>query len=328
MGDFRNEVGYSASKRKMLDVCKRRFLYYCYTYWRGWWNRGRPPKDKRAESAYNSKHVENRWSWSGKVVHAQAAWGLKTAMEGRRWTRENLRNAMLERAANDVTVGLKQAKEQESGNPKYRVQLTEIMRGEEIDEEYVRDRVRNGVLSLTSVDEAWIGLKKSVNLYVRATERRERIVMVEDLVSFQRKGVKVWLSIDLMMRGAINPTEQCVITDWKTGRPRDEDEEQVHLYRTFALDRGWKDATMLLVYLHGDRTRVKHIAPEGDSVAITDAAISEYIERLRPMLIDGDLQKNQPIESKFESTPNHEDCVDCSFQRLCERDGTKPSAGP
>lgn len=330
--EFKNVASYSSSKKKMLvgeDSCRRQYFYYCYGYWKGWWNKSRPPEGgPRAEQVYNAKHVENRFSWAGKVVHTQAAWGLKTAMEGRQWSREELRNTLLERARNMIDKGLDQARNQHAGNPKYRLQLVEILKNEEFDEDWLREYVRDRIIALTSVDDAWSGLPQNVNLYMRAMNNRQGIVVVEDLVSFEIEDMPVWLSIDLMMRHKRNPLTHGVILDWKTGRFREANEDQLHTYKAWAKSLNWQDVNMFLVHLGEGKTEVIEVSSNEDSVEITRKNVIEYKNILREMLVDGDIERNEPIEEKFTPTTNPQKCRDCAFQFICERDGTKPEDNP
>lgn len=322
--EFRNQLSYSASKHKMLDACPRRLFYYAYASWGGWWRGKSPPKDRKSGDVYAAKHYETRFSWAGKVVHRQAEWALKTAMEGRKWTRETLRNRMLERASSEITNGLKQAREQRATNPKYTLRLLEIETGEGVDEEFIRDRVRGRILALTSVDDAWTGLSRNVNLFMRAMNARHKIVSVEDLMSHKVHGVTTWLACDLIMRSSRDPMRRCVIVDWKTGIPRDRDSDQIGQYGLWATSRGWSDAEMILVYLGDGTTKCVHKKIDSSTMDAARSRVKEYANQMRTMLADGDLDRNDPIESKFKPTTDPSRCQSCSFQIVCERDGTKP----
>lgn len=321
---FRNELTFSSSKAKMKDQCERRYFYYSYVSWRGWWNGSKPPKDRRAEEAYKAKYTDNMKSWAGRIVHGQAEWGLRAAMEGRRFTRENLRNRLMEQARLVLDKGLAEARARTGGSPKHRTILFEAEMEQALDEAWLRARVRSRLMALTGDDSSWHGMKTPVNLYMRAMENRENVVLVEELVQMTVLGVKVYLATDLVMRAAKSPTSHVVVVDWKTGQPRDSDIRQMHYYRAWAQSRGWKDAETILVYLGDGRTIVNRTSLEEDSRSILEGDVQRYLDWIRPKLVDGDIARNEAISDAFEATTDPSVCEDCVFQRMCERDGTKP----
>ncbi len=322
---FRNELTFSSSRSKMKDRCGRMFYYYTYVSWCGWWNGSKPPKDARAEEAYKAKYTDNLSSYAGRIVHGQAEWGLRAAMEGRRFSRENLRNTLLEQAKLVIDKGLEEARSRTGGSPKHRTILFEAEMERALDEAWLRSRVSSRIIALTGDDSSWHGMKTPVNLYLRAMENRDNIVLVEELVQMKVRGVRVYLATDLMMRASKSPTTHSVIVDWKTGQPREHDVKQMHYYRAWAQSRGWVDAEAILVYLGDGRTVVDRVELEGDSGEVVDQDVQDYLGWITPRLVGGDIEKNEPIVEAFEPTTDPTVCEDCVFQRLCERDGTKPS---
>jgi hypothetical protein len=149
-------------------------------------------------------------------------------------------------------------------------------------------------------------------------------VLVEDLVSFQHAGIKVWMSCDLIMRAARDPVNACVIVDWKTGRQRDSDLMQIGQYGAWSTSKGWTDTTMLLVYLRGGHAKMSSAQITEEMVAESNRRIDEFSASLRTRLVNGDLHRNEAIESRFEVTKTPSECEHCQFQIICARDGTKP----
>ena len=321
---FLNELTFSSSKSKMRKSCERKYFYYSYVSWRGWWNGKSPPKDRRAEEAYKAKYTDDMRSWAGRIVHGQAEWGLRAAMEGRRFTRENLRNRLMEQAALVLDRGLSEARSRTGGSPKHRTILLEAEMERALDEEWLRSRVRGRLIALTGEDSTWHGMRTPVNLYMRAMNNRENVVLVEELVQMTVFGVKVYLVTDLVMRAAKSPTTHVAIVDWKTGKPREADVRQMHYYRAWAQSRGWTDAETILVYLGDGRTDVNRQELTGSSMRVLEDDVREYLDWVRPKLVDGDVSRNEPIADAFAPTTDPKVCEDCVFQRMCERDGTKP----
>ena len=320
---FKNEVSFSPSSKKLLERCARQYWYGKYAYWNGWWYGNRPPVSKTAEEAYTAKHMDTVYSWTGSIVHEVAARTLKAAQTGRPWHRGNLETAMLKEANARITKGLKQARTQKSGNPKKRLQLVEEEFGIAYDERWLRNRVDSRIRSLMSDDDKWNG-PGNVNLFLHALSRADRIVSVEDLFNHIHHATSVYLSIDLMMRSAHDPEHDCVIVDWKTGIPRDEDVLQVGQYGLWARKKQWQNITLLLIYLNEEGVEVRSVVAGESTIAAADEEINIFTDKLATMLVNGDLKKNVPIESKFEPTSDPGNCMRCAFQGMCERDGTKP----
>lgn len=320
---FPNKVLYSASRSSMLKDCGRQYFYKVYVMWGGWWGgRNRPPVTPRAEKAYVAKFASTRFMWAGTIVHNQAEWALKTAMEGRIWEREDLRNAMLGNAAGAIDKGLKQARDQRSGNPKQRVQLVEENFGVEWDEEWFRERVRSRIIALTSVDDAWDGVP--INLFLRAMSDPGSIISVEDMLRFKHRDMDVFLSLDLQMRSARDRTGECVVVDWKTGAQKPADDEQIGVYGLWASTRRWNSVRMVLVYLGDGTTEVRLLEGSPETEDRARKNIDSFLKDLSSRLVDGDMSRNVPIEEAFRPTLDATRCALCPMQAMCERDGTKP----
>jgi hypothetical protein len=329
MAGFKNEVSYSESAANLLQSCPRRYYYEKYKSWGGWWHgKNQPPEGgPEAEEAYVAKHVDNIAGWAGSLVHAQADWALKEAMSGAKWeSREVLRNVLLTRASKAIDGGLTQARMQKSGNPKKRLQLIEVDLGLKVDEDWLRDRVSSRVRALTSLGESWTGIAP-VNLFLRAMDHPDRIITVEDLLSYECRGLKVWFKIDLMMRSSKAPDE-CVVVDWKTGVRKDSDDQQVHQYASWATDK-WRSVSLLLVYLGDGSTEVVKVAcDKATSREVAESRVEAFKLSLARRLVVGSLTRNEPVPARFEGTDDPRNCLKCPHQRMCERDGTKPASTP
>lgn len=317
-----NEVIYSESRANTLRACPRRFWYQVYASWGGWWYGNKPPVSRRAEEAYNAKFADNQYSLVGKIIHEQAKWAIEEARKGRKWDREVLRNVLLKNAKDAIDNGLKQAMGTGRGSPKRRVQLVEVSMEMELDEAWIRQKTASGIRALTSADDRWSG--SPLNLFVRALTVPDRVVLVDDVVTHKIGGVTSFVAMDLVMRSAHDPND-CVILDWKTGKTKDSHSEQVHQYAAWAYNRGWKNVSLYLVYLGDGSATVHQVNAEADtSVKAAEQKVAEFIDSLRPRLVNGDLEMNKAIEARFEPTSDARECRLCPFQRMCARDGTKP----
>ena len=321
---FRNEASYSHSKAKMMGQCPLSYWRYSYGAWNGWWRGSKPPANKAAGEMYNLKHIETVPTWTGKLIHTTAEYGLKAAMAKRKWSnRGQLREWLLKHAKFRFKKELDQALNKKTGSPKHRLQLAELIRDDEVDAEEIWRRTEALIASLTSEDELWTGLSRKVNLFTRAIDQPERIILVEDLLAFYHGGVKVWLRADLIMRSP-RDNKRCVIVDWKTGKKRPTDRRQANLYGAWSRTKGWTSALGVIVY-------IRETGVEIDSFEITDKMADEaltrvelFTEDLKDRLVNGDLHRNEPKPNGFEATTNPIMCHRCIFQTICEREGTKP----
>lgn len=322
--ELRNEASFSSSRARILNECGRAYWYQVYASWKGWWSDGVPPESKEAESAYWAKHQDTAPALSGRIVHEAAAWGLECMIEGRDWSREELRGALTSRAKSRLDIALKAAREKTGSNPKKTTRLVEIENGMEWSEEELRDRTRDRLIALTSDNDTWTGDLENENLYLRACSRPERIISVDKMLQYRHDGVLVFIAADLMMKSAKG--RGVVIIDWKTGKPQQKDEDQIIHYAAWAAEREFEFATMLLVYLEDGKAKTVAIGyPMEEARRLAVQAIDNFTTDLRKRLVDGDLIKNTPIESEFKPTADVSSCRTCSFQKICERDGTKPS---
>ncbi len=326
---LKNEASYSDSRANMLDACARQYFYGVYRMWNGWWYGKRPPASRDAEEAYVAKHASTGSQWAGKLVHGSAEHALKSARRQRGFLQSSggmrgLATALSRRAAGEIDVGLRQARTQRTGNPKQRIQLVEVTHGLPFDESQFRNRVRSRIAALCADGDKWDGDFAGTNLFERAISASDRIVAVEELVRTEIRGVTMFLKVDLLMRSP-KESRDCSVIDWKTGKPRDSDVQQLELYTVWAHSVGWRRVSAFDAYLGDESTNVvrHNIDPDAAAKSVGER-VARFRDSLAGRLNDGDLDKNVPIESKFEPTTNASQCTLCSFARLCERDGTKP----
>jgi len=99
----------------------------------------------------------------------------------------------------------------------------------------------------------------------------------------------------------------------------------VKTYGAWASTVGWQSVKLILVYLGENGATVKEIDVNVESsLEYVKDRVNMFLDNLRPRLVGGDIQLNEPVESAFEPTDRRSKCQTCPFQGLCERDGTKP----
>jgi PD-(D/E)XK nuclease superfamily len=325
MADLKNELTFSASREKQLDRCALLVFRQSYQSWGGWWRGQRPPDTPTAEEAYKLKNAESAASYSGKLVHEAAAWTLKATMEGRKFELIQLRNTLMQRAAEQLDATIKRTREGGVRDPKRNPVLYDFTDDRE---EWLRERTRDRIIALTADGDAWSGDLSAFNPFTSAIQRREKIAAVEQTVSFTVAGVKVFLQIDAMLIGKSRDANDrhVVIIDWKTGRPKIEDREQVELYGFYTRSKQWNRVTAVLAYLNDGGTGETTLVPEQDDwESVVTARVERFRERMASMLADGDLVKNVPIRDRFTPTSDHRNCVACPFKGMCVRDKIEPA---
>lgn len=336
MADFKNEVTFSNSRERLFDTCQRRYWYTVYLSWDGWWRKDRKPERRRAE-AYGAKHVVTEAMLAGTIVHEMGQWALTEARDPgflRAFGgRDGIREQMHSMANEKIGIALAQARAVGvRGSPKSWTRLLSVESGGQADEEFLRHRVASRIEAFCADDLSWDnGLKPdgtprlSANLLMRAVTNPQSIVHCEELIEWnvptKYGSIKTYLMHDLMLRSNRNPTE-CVLIDWKTGLPQEENIEQLEFYAAWASSTGWTGADLACVYLGDGITRVEWFRI--DMKASVTGRIESFVEKIKERVVDGDLNKNVSIEEAFRPTMDLKNCKACQFAQMCERDGTKP----
>jgi hypothetical protein len=334
VGDFKNSVSFSASKFKVLfgkDACHRRAWYAWYRMWNGWWWRQRAPHPA-AESAYKAKFFQSEASFAGTMVHEQASWSLNRAADtvgfyDRIGGESGIRANLLRRGDTAVDRAVKQATRKGEYQPKTTTRFLSIEEGGTINEDWMRERVRSRLVALTAPHDECVDtpFSRPINLFTRALENPKAIISIEKLLKFQYSGIDVFMQLDLQTRTA-RSSDECLIIDWKSGKPSAADRDQLVGYSVWARSKGWKNARMILVYLEdGVQRSVEVDMPPHKAEQQFATDVSRFIEDVKSRIVDGDLERNEAIEAKWEPTSNPAVCRFCQFKLICESDGTKPS---
>lgn len=320
---MRNEPSYSDSKFNTLfgeKACARRAYYAWYAMWDGWWYGSRPPRSEAAEAAYKAKFYTTAPAYAGNVVHDTAEFVLRNAKSAVK--ADVSLSAMLNRAQSRITRDIMDSKFTGQYNPKTSVKFLAHRMGQEVNEEWIRERVESSIRALYS--DNWETPFGAHNLFLRAAANPSRIVSVEDLISFEAGGIKCFIKIDLMTRNPQDP-ESANLVDWKTGKEREAVKGQMVTYRAWSKKKGWANLRMFAAYVGNEPVRVNEVEIEDHEADMMFAErIHKYVEAIKRRIVDGDLQQNVPIEALWEPTTNASSCSDCPFSIICQRDGTKP----
>lgn len=297
MSGLKNELSWSPSRGKILQKCARAYYYRHYGSWNGWERDGTPEQ----RLAYRLKQMKSLHSWIGDVVHRVIEESLRAARAKRAMPKaEDLQ----ERARFLLNQEWFESKDKAwLENPKHYCNLFDHYYSREVSRDFL-DRLRTKVFRslanfcgsavLREIMEArdWIGMEK--------------------LCVFTHNGNTCFVKPDFAIRP--NPSD-VVVYDWKTGRPRPEDDFQVACYAMLA-KRKWnaKQPEVVLFYLPSNQ--VIRRRPDVAELASVEQCIDRDFETMRAPLRDQD--KNEAVKEDFPLCRQPTECEKCEFFELCE----------
>jgi hypothetical protein len=298
--ELQNLFSWSVSRHRLFSACRRAYYYRHYGSWGGWDETA--PADVR--ELYVLKHLDNRFTFAGRVVHQVVADSLDRHRYGREVPLEEAR----ERALTALRRGFRESRDGlHRERPKAATGLFE--------HEY----------AVPTSDKEWQRMRNRVfrcldNFY--ASRVREAILEI---------GIENWLPIDAMSSFAFqetpiyvapdfalrNPQGNALLIDWKTGRPEGAgDQVQLVCYGLFAREKWGIDPRRAVGELH-------YLLTGGTELVTLDpSALEAGIEHIRgsiaamKALLD-DADRNVADPARFPQTEDRETCTRCNFRRRC-----------
>lgn len=297
-----NEFSWSKSRHGKFEECRRLYWFHYYGSWGGW-EAGAAPE---VREAYVLKNLSSRQQWAGKVVHDVIAHALTLARAGSPPPLEQL----VERAHKQMREDFRRSRAGEyRARPKRVVGLVEHELGLPVGDEEWKANWENAAACLRRFyASSWLA---------RARELRAgEWLPIDEIDSFLLEGVKVFAGPDFAFRDA----GSTVLVDWKTGRPREEDKEQVKGYALFAAAK-WsatpEQVVARLVYLGSGEEVDVNVAP--DALEHFREFFRGSVAQMKQLLRDP--ARNVAAREDFQPTEDPSRCRGCSFQRLCGRAG-------
>lgn len=305
-----NDFSWSASRAGLFAKCLRAYFLSYYGSWGGW--EASAPADAR--DAYRLKKLSNRWTWSGSVVHET----IRCALERVRNGKPDLGLARdLELAHWKMKQDFKHSHGPARGR-KLRADFTGLVEHEY--QEPVTSEEWKGAWESAKASIAGFYAGRWLNM---ARWFRPDQWLCVDEKDFERsvftvEGIRVFAIPDFVFideQGVVN------VVDWKTGRPREEQDAALAGYALYLESRfGIRAATVraTLVFLTEGFER---------EVLIDDGALSDLRAELRrsaglmrEMLADpgGNVPREQ---AAFPMTEDLRTCSRCAFRRMCGREG-------
>lgn len=304
MATLENRFSWSKSRHEKFEACLRQYYYQYYGSWGGW-ERDAPPE---VRELYILKKLTNRHAWSGTAVHDAIRRILTLLRDGAEIDPE--------RIVATVRASMR-AQFRESREGAYRFRKAFGLREHEYAEEVSAEEWRASWELVESCLRAffrsrWVDLARSLP--------REAWLPIDELGSFLYRGVPVFGAPDFAFRAGGG----VVLVDWKTGKAREADRDQLLGYALYA--RATWD-----VPLERIQGRVVYL-PELDEVEVVvdDASVADFerrmqdsIDRMRALLVDS--ERNLARIEDFPRTETSATCLHCAFRRPClQQDGSAP----
>ena len=298
---FKNEFSWSHSRYGTFNECLRRYYYNYYAYWGGW----DAQVDPLTRKLYILKNLKNRYLWAGSVVHDEVAGILERVKAGL-----PLPNAdeAAQKAVARMRIEFRQSRDGDyMQDPKRKLGLIEHHYQESVDDEVWR--------SFADMTRRSIG-NFLAGPFLEAAQQLapQDWLTLEDLLTFEVDGAKVYVKMDLAHR---RPEGRAVILDWKTGKrtPKPEGLQLgcYALYATEAWDLAPEQIDVIEANINTGAYGSARITPE--HLEIARAEITKGIRAMRARLAD--VANNVAAEDDFPANPSPRICNRCAFREAC-----------
>jgi hypothetical protein len=307
MGKLVNEFGWSSSRARTLADCSRAYFWSYYGSWGGW-EHGAP---KQTALAYRLKKLSNRWSWCGDIVHKVIRRAAGDYRAGRPVDAEALIAGARDQMRMEWKASNKGPRSSKNGRGFWGL----------LEHEY-RDQL---------APEDWAGIWMRTERCLRAFFGSRFPAYLAGLSAnqwielegedgppptFEIAGIRVYAIPDLV----IHDDQGALVFDWKTGKAKQADRDQVLGYALYLQQRyGFPiEATRAVAVYLGNEAHEKMFATTPDQLDQYKARVIEETTHARAMLEDP--LKNKPLPmNAFAQTEDLGTCRSCAFRRLCLR---------
>lgn len=305
---FSNEFSWSKSRDSAFRECLRSYYYTNYGSWGGW-DRDAP---EQSRELYVLKNLKTAPLWLGIVVHDAAERVVKATLNRLRLTPDDACAELEKRMRQEHQLSKDGAHRQGRkiffGGKQVKVNgLSEHHFGLELDLESLIEQALHCIRTLFQT-QAYDRIRQL---------SREAVLTIEELLSFEVDGVRVWVKLDMAVK---TRTGSAVIIDWKTGGSNRQDDVsmQLGIYGLFAMERWQLQASQVSAYdvnLRDGSARTHQIETSLDQV--TDY-IRESSGAMRALLEDVQSNTPKPLDA-FPMTDQTRQCRFCSFRGVCQR---------
>ncbi|MBU2639900.1 MAG: PD-(D/E)XK nuclease family protein [Nanoarchaeota archaeon] len=298
--DFKNEFSWSKSRDGVFCECKRKYYFNHYGFWDGW----KADAPQRVRELYILKNLSTRQIWIGQVVHDIIKYYLIKLKSGEDVTSSHLIFRLGKRLKEDFEcseAGIYKKFPKKCGLVEHEYKM--LISKDEWDELF------------KYAEECIMNFYNSDSLKEIKKEDISRWLFLEEFLSFDFEGTKVYLSIDFAIKDGDN---QVILYDWKTGKERDvEMDVQLACYALYVLQK-WN--------LSPDKIIIKKFNVALDKVdefKVTTQIIEDIKSYMRKSIKDmkdtlKDKESNIAEEGNFSKTSNVKSCLRCNFKKICE----------
>lgn len=298
---FKNEFSWSKSRDSLFKECKRKYFFNHYGFWNGWIT----SEDERVKKIYYLKKLASKDIWVGSRVHEMIEFILKRFRVGEDiglgYSLKKLRNRMESDWSMSKLGGY-------TGFATKAHRFFEDEYGEGIGEEEKEGCIEKAEICLTNF------YNSDIFMEIRQTSVEDWITL-EDFLSFDFEGIRVYLSIDFAMR--IN--DRIVLFDWKTGKERRADYElQLGLYALYVSEKLDVPAERIMAKMFylalGAEGKVDSFEVDSERLEEVKQILRSSISEMKRLLQD--VTENEAVEEDFERSEGPW-CSRCSFRKVC-----------
>jgi len=298
---FRNEFSWSKSRDSLFKECRRKYFFNHYGFWNGWVN----SEEERVKQIYYLKKLSTKELWLGSTVHGVIEFVLKRFRIGEEVGLSHALVILRKRMESDFEMSKLggytgfRSKAHRFFEDEYDIEISKE------DKEKMFDKAEKCLINFFNSD---------IFMEIRRTPVEDWITL-EDFLSFDFSGDKVYLSIDFAMRKG----DKVILYDWKTGGERKSDYElQLGLYALYVSEKfniSPEDIEAKMFYLAIDKV---------DSFDIDKEKLEEVRGYVKGSILDmkkllRDVSDNEAGEEDFECSQGYF-CKRCNFKRVCSGD--------
>jgi len=309
---FANKFSWSNSREKLFRTCLRAYWWRYYGHWGGW----SYSASAECRIAYRLGKMDSLPTWAGSIVHDTIQEAIEALRDqGTPIEYERLRS----QARNRLRKGWVESRDgQWIRQPKGRTNLQEHYFGDED----ALSIERTGEIAeriYTSLKSFCTGPYPKLLARLEPGDFRNVEVLDSLLIDEQTVYVKPDLAF-------IHPDDGLLwLVDWKTGRPRIEDDLQLATYALFARSKWGSDPSEVrgvLSYLGTGEERRVELSQQ--SLDEAEQKIRNSMAEMRNLLHDVD--ENIAIQDDFPQTDDKNRCRRCNFRQFCEGTDGIPGA--
>ena len=199
---FKNEFSWSKSRDNSFKECPRKYFFNHYGFWNGWI----AAEDDRIKRIYYLKKLSTKEIWIGQIVHEVIEYVLKQFRLGNKITLSHAIAILRKKFDGDF---IQSSLKEYTGFSSKAHKFFEDEYGIKINDEEKADLFKKAESCLTNF------FNSDIFMEIRRTPLEDWIAL-EDFLSFDFEGSKVYLSIDFAMK----KDNKIILYDWKTGRER------------------------------------------------------------------------------------------------------------